>query len=241
MREDRRALRRAQFRDGIRSVLPSVLGTASWGVVTGISMVKAGLTVPQALAMTVVVYSGTAILATLPLLAIGASLPLIWLTALLANLRFLVYSAVIAGEFRRMGVLARLGVGHVATDTALAAYLGHRRGSAPPAQRMARYLGCTLPVMSAWNLGMVGGILLAETVPASPKLTFIGVLAVLALVGPLLRSVPAVLAAIAAAVVALLGQHWPTQGGMLAAIAAGVAVALLVERFGLAAVSRARA
>jgi hypothetical protein len=71
---------------------PSAAGTEA--------LVKGGLSTSQALGMLVLVYSGTAQLAALPLMAAGAALGAVWVTALLANLRFVVYSAVVATEFR---------------------------------------------------------------------------------------------------------------------------------------------
>jgi predicted branched-subunit amino acid permease len=218
------------YRLGSRLVLPALVGTFSWGVVTGVAMVKAGMDVRQALAMSIVVYSGTAILATLPLLAAGASLPLICLAALLANLRFVVYSAVVAGEFRKVPGRVKLAIGHLTTDSGLAAYLADTPRGTPQAQRTARFLGANLPVFVAWQVGAIGGILLAGTLPDWPRLSFVGVLAIMALVGPMLRSIPAVAAAAAAAGVAMVGRDWSYQGGMLSAIVAGVAVALLLDR-----------
>jgi predicted branched-subunit amino acid permease len=218
------------YLSGARLVLPSLLGTFSWGVVTGIAMVKAGLTVPQALVLAVVVYSGTAILATLPLLAAGASMPLIWLTALLANLRFVIYSAVVAAQFRHVPGLRKFLVGHLTTDSGLAAFLAGTPREMPEAQRGKWFLGANLSVYASWEFGTIGGILLAGSLPESPKLAYVGVMAIMALVGPMLRSVPAIGAALAAVVVAVLGSDWPYQGGMLAAIVAGVLVALLLDR-----------
>jgi predicted branched-subunit amino acid permease len=233
--------RRAQWLAGVRGVLPAAMGTLGWGIVTGIALVKSGLSVPQALALALLVYSGTALLASLPLLAAGAAVPVIWLAALLANLRFVVYSAVVAGEFRRIPALFRLGIGHLTTDSSLAAYLGGSAREPSQAHRTARYLGSTLPVFIAWKTGTVTGVLLAGAIPTSPKLSYFGVLAVLAIVGPMLRTVPALAAAAAAGAVAIVGRGWPYQGGMLAAIAVGVAVALVLDRPGRATEPKATA
>ena len=43
----------------------------AWGLVTGVAMVHAGLSVPLALLMILTVYAGSAQLASLPLLAAG--------------------------------------------------------------------------------------------------------------------------------------------------------------------------
>lgn len=62
------------LRRGARDVLEFIPGIAAWGLVTGVAMVKGGLSVPLALVMSLVVFSGSAQLATLPLIAAGAPL-----------------------------------------------------------------------------------------------------------------------------------------------------------------------
>ncbi len=44
------------------------LGIAAWGLVTGVAMVKGGLSVPLALLMSFTVFAGSAQLAVVPLL-----------------------------------------------------------------------------------------------------------------------------------------------------------------------------
>ena len=221
---------RAAFREGLRSIGTTVLGTACWGLVTGVALVKGGLAPVHALAMVMLVYSGTAQLAALPLLAVGASLPAIWLTALLANLRFVVYSAVIAAEFRGLPMWRRLAMGWMTTDTALAAYLGGASGGAdrpePPALREARFVGANALVYGGWSVGTLAGVLLAGLIPDSPRIGYAASLAIVALVGPMLSTRAAVAAAVAAGAVAVLGRGWPWHLDVFAAIGAGIAAAL---------------
>ena len=54
---------RAAFWDGVRVSLQTMPGLFAWGMVTGMAMVQAGLTIWQALLMTVTVYAGSAQLA----------------------------------------------------------------------------------------------------------------------------------------------------------------------------------
>jgi predicted branched-subunit amino acid permease len=226
---------REAFAEGVRAIGSTAIGTFCWGVVTGVAMVKAGLTTAQALGMVVAVYSGTAQLAALPLIAAGASLPAVWLTALLANLRFVVYSAVVATEFRGLPIGRRLALGWMTTDTGLAAYFGRSgdgwgasRDDEPVARRAARFLGTNAAVYTGWSLGSAAGVLGAGLIPDSPRIAFVGVLAVLALVGPMLTTRAALAAALAAGVLAVVGSGWPWRAGMFAAIAAGVAAALVL-------------
>ena len=68
----RRFIKDPDARRGARDVLPFAPGIGAWGVVTALAMVKSGLSTPLAVLMSLVVYSGSAQLATLPLLVIRA-------------------------------------------------------------------------------------------------------------------------------------------------------------------------
>src|ERR1700756_3977383 len=76
------------WREGLKTGIPTLFGIGAWGLVVGVAMVKTGLTVPQALAMTLVVFAGSAQLASLPLIAANAPIWVIFATALVVNLRF---------------------------------------------------------------------------------------------------------------------------------------------------------
>jgi predicted branched-subunit amino acid permease len=221
---------RASFGDGVRAIGFTALGTLCWGVVTGVALVKGGLSPFQALGMVMLVYSGTAQLAALPLMSAGAALVTIWATALLANLRFVVYSATVATEFRGLPLWRRLALGWMTTDTALAAYFargpGAGRGPEPVALREARFIGANAIVYGGWSVGTLVGVALAGLIPESPRIGWAASLAIVALVGPMLVTRAAVAAAAAAGVVAVLCRGWPWNLGVFAAIAAGVAVAL---------------
>ncbi len=59
----RRALGIAQepaFKEGVRALLAPMLGVGAWGLVTGVAMVKAGMSVPLAIFMSLTVYAGSA-------------------------------------------------------------------------------------------------------------------------------------------------------------------------------------
>ena len=64
----------AAWREGVKAGLPTLFGIGAWGLVVGIAMVKTGLTVPQAIGMTLLVFAGSAQLASLPLIANSAAL-----------------------------------------------------------------------------------------------------------------------------------------------------------------------
>ena len=90
------------WRDGFKTGLPTLFGIAAWGLVVGIAMVKSGLSVPQALGMTLLVFAGSAQLASLPLIAAQAPIWVIFATALVVNLRFVIFSALLAPHFSHL-------------------------------------------------------------------------------------------------------------------------------------------
>ncbi|MFZ9405979.1 MAG: AzlC family ABC transporter permease [Burkholderiaceae bacterium] len=216
---------------GARLIGPAALGTFFWGVAAGVAMIKGGMSPMQAILMTVVVFSGTAQLAALPLMIEGAALPVIWLTAALANLRFVLYSAITANEFRRVPLLRRLTLGWLTTDTGIATYLAHRQQRAMPVRQRARlFAGANGLTYAAWISGTVMGVLLAGRLPDQPQLAFAGVLAIIALVGAMLRDAPAWANAAVAGTVAVLAAEWPLRSGLFLAIAAGALVATFMTR-----------
>lgn len=223
-------IRRQLWIQGLRLGFPGAVGTFVWGIVTGIALIKFGLTLPQAVGMSLLVYSGTAQLATLPLIAVGSSLTIVLITAALSNLRFAIYSATVAADFRRAPLLRRMLLGYMTTDSGLAVYLSEQRRRPVRRQKAALFLGINMAVYTAWQSGTMLGIALAGLLPAGQKMSFLGVLALIGLFAPQLRSRPMLTCAAVAAGAALVGMHWPYKLGMFTAIVAAVLVVLAIER-----------
>ena len=81
-----------EFRAGLREMAPMAPGIAAWGLMTGVAMVKSGMSVLEALAMTFFVYAGSSQLASIPLIVAGAPAWVILATGFCVNLRFVVFS-----------------------------------------------------------------------------------------------------------------------------------------------------
>jgi len=223
------AVRRAQYAAGARAVAPALPGIATWGLVTGMAMVKVGLDLAPALGMTFIVYSGTSQLAVLPMLGGAAGLLAMTAAAAVANLRFVVYSAVLARHLRRVPLALRIGTGFWTIDAPLAAFM-QRQQHGPLVQRVAFLNGANAIVALTWCASSVAGIALAAVLPLGPEVAYLGLLALFALAVPLLQGRPAWAAAGASVAVALIGADWPHRLGTFAAVVAGVVAALWVAR-----------
>ena len=119
----RRYAAQPSFRLGVQDMLATGVGIGAWGLVTGVAMVKGGLSVPWALAMTFLVYAGSAQLAVLPLLAAGAPLWVVWLTATCVNLRFVIFSSMWRNYFAHLPLRQRLAQGYFSGDVTFVSFL----------------------------------------------------------------------------------------------------------------------
>lgn len=223
--------RDAEFRRGVRDMLGIMPGISAWGLVTGVAMVKSGLSVPLALFMTLTVFAGSAQLASLPLLAGGAPLWVIWATAFCVNLRFVIFSAQWRPYFSHLPRAKRLRIGYCAGDLNYVAFMRRFPEPAPGPQQEAYFWGGVVLNWFAWQLPSVLGILLADQVPTHWGLGFAGVLALLGLAYSLLSDLNSWVSAGVAACAAVAAYGAPLRLNILVAIAAAVAAGLLLEHW----------
>jgi len=229
--------REPAFAQGVRDMAVVSLGVAAWGMVTGMAMVNTGLGVGMSVFMSLVVYAGSAQLAALPLLAMGAPLWLIWGTALCVNLRFVIFSAQWRPFFMHLGRPQRLWHGYLSTDMGYVLFM-RRYGSVqtpadPSTQReaVAYFWGGAVLNWLAWQSSSMVGIFLADSIPSHWGIGFAGTLALLALSCSLITDRITVVTALAAGSAALAAYAWPMRLNIVAAIAAGVALGVLLDQW----------
>ncbi len=220
---------REAFRRGVIELLPLAPGVFAWGLVTGVAMVKSGLTVAQALGLSLAAYAGSAQLAALPLIAAAAPLWLVTATALVVNLRFVVYSAMIRGQFAHLPPARRALLGYLVGDVMLARFMTLVQQEPGYPHRVAYYAGSAIANWLAWQVSSIAGILAADAIPAAWGLELAGTLALIALVVPLCARAPALGGVLVAGVVALLAHELPLRLGLALAIICGMAAALALE------------
>jgi len=230
--------RHREFVLGARDMAVISPGTAAWGLVTGVAMVKAGLGLPLALLMSLVVFAGSAQLAALPLMAAQAPLPVVWAAAACVNLRFVVFSLQWRPYLMHLPLARRLVMGYLGTDLAYVLFM--RRYPEPaPAPGQQQYLaGLNVVNWLSWQLPSIAGMLLVDAVPAAWGLGFAGVLALLGLGLSLLSDRAMALAAVVAGAAAVAAAALPLKLNIVVAIAAAVAVGSVLDA---AAAARRRA
>lgn len=229
--ELRAITRHPEFRRGAREMLGITLGISAWGLVTGVAMVKSGLSVPLALLMSLVVFAGSSQLAALPLIAAGAPLWVLWATAFCVNLRFVIFSAQWRFYFGHLPLASRLRIGYFAADLNYVAFLRRFPEPRPEPEQLPYFWGGVALNWSAWQIPSIAGILLAEQVPTHWGLGFAGVLALLGLSYSLLSDAKTWISAAVAGCAAVAAYALPLRLNIVVAIAAAVAAGLLIERW----------
>ena len=220
------------FREGTRAIAGLLFATGTWGLVTGVAMVKSGLTESMALAMTLLVYAGSAQLTSLPLIITGAPIWLIFAAGLVVNLRFLIFAAALHPYFRHLPWQRRLALGYFTTDMSFVLFMP-RYGEAKvrgTAEQVGFFVGCILPGWFSWQIPSILGIYLGSQVPTEWSPEFAALLALLAITVPLINGRPVLLASIAAGIVAWVAQPLPLRLGLALAVVAGIATGLWAER-----------
>jgi predicted branched-subunit amino acid permease len=221
----------AAFVAGMEVMLATIPGNFAWGFVVGLGMINGGLSTLQSLGFAVLVYSGTAQMVALPLMTAGAAKALILLAAGLACIRFVIYAAAIAPKLHHIPIAKRMFVAAFSIDGAIGMFLLRcsLTGPGKPAftHRVSYLLGMDAPVYASWTLGLIVGIFAAGAMPASPKFTYLGIVAMMGILVPMVRDRATLLCGVVSAVVSLFTFHWPYQLGLLTAIFAGIGAGFL--------------
>ncbi|MDR0479321.1 MAG: AzlC family ABC transporter permease, partial [Burkholderiaceae bacterium] len=97
---------------GAREMAGVAAGLMAWSFMTGVAMVKSGMSLTEAALMQILVYAGSAQLAAIPLIAAGAPMLVIWAAAFCVNLRFVVYSLHLRDYLRFLPRGRRLVMGY---------------------------------------------------------------------------------------------------------------------------------
>ncbi|MDB6048314.1 MAG: AzlC family protein [Pseudomonas sp.] len=217
---------------GLRDSVPMLVGIAPFGIIFGTLAGAGGLSLWQAVGMSLFVYAGSAQFIVISLMGAGASAAVILLTTVIINLRHLLYSATLQPQVNQLPQRWRLILAFWLTDETFAVvqryYLVHGRS----ALAHWYWLGVASSLYACWVSSTLVGVLFGEAVPdmAGWGLEFAMLATFIGIVVPLLRNRPQIAAALAAGAVALMTHAWPYKLGLMAAAFSGIAVGVLLER-----------
>ena len=220
--------RRPEFREGMRTMAPLALGIGAWGLMTGVAMVKSGMSVVEAVAMTLLVYAGSSQLAAIPLLVAGAPAWVVLATGFCVNLRFVVFSLHLRPYLMPLPRWRRLVHGYLTADLSYAMFVRHYDTPATtPAGVLGQeaYLaGGYFVTWCAWMGLSLLGVALANAIPQSWGLGFAGVLSLVGILCSMATTRLRLLSAVVAGATAVAAYALPLKLNIVVGI--GVAVLL---------------
>ncbi len=225
------SLKRSEFASGVRAEAPILVGVVPFGMIYGAVAGAAGLPDALAVAMSSVVFAGSAQFVGAQLIGAGAPAFVLLLTTFVVNLRHLLYSASLAPHVRHLPTRWRLLLAYLLTDEAYAVtvlrYTESSQSSAP--MRHWYFLGSGLALWASWQMSTLVGVVLGAQVPPGWSLDFALALTFIGLVVPTLRDRPHIGAALSAGLVAVAAAGWPYRLGLMAAALTGIIVGVVLE------------
>lgn len=220
---------RQAFTQGVRALLPLTPGVIPFGLLTGVMAIKLGMSPLTAMGMTLLFYSGSAQMAALQLLGTGVLPVAVVVTALVINLRFVMYSASLAPYMQGMPGRKLWPLTYMLSDQSYA--LGAMQYSSGELGRFAHhyYAGAASVMWLCWQLSVLAGVCMGKGIPESWSLSFTIPLSFLALLVPGIRSSATLGAALVGGAIAVSAITLPYNLGLITASIGGVAAGLAIE------------
>jgi 4-azaleucine resistance transporter AzlC len=225
--------RRQEFLAGVWAEVPICLGVIPFGMVYGVVAMAAGLSKDVALAMSTIVFAGSAQFLAVQLIQSGAAAWVIATSTLVVNLRHVLYGFSIGPSIRALPARWKCLLANLLTDEAYAVtvvrYCRAESQQRTRGQAHWYFLGAGVTLWATWQLSTLVGVLLGRQVPSSWSLDFALPLTFIALVIPGLAQRAEWTAALAAGVVAVLAAGMPFRLGLMVGALVGIATGVLVD------------
>ncbi|MCG8531856.1 MAG: AzlC family ABC transporter permease [Desulfovibrionales bacterium] len=218
------------FLAGARTIIPVMPGILPFGMLTGVVTVSAGVSPFKAVCMTLIMFAGAAQVSVAQLLSEHSTAVVIIATALMINLRFVMYSASITPYLGSMNFTTRLLLSYSLSDQAYATSIVEFNKEHSRYPHLPFFAGACASLWTIWTVSAITGIFFGALIPPSWSFDFAVPLTFLALLVPNITDTPSAAAAVVAAVVAILAVSLPYNMGLMTGAFAGILTGVLLER-----------
>jgi len=217
------------FWAGVRAEFPLLVGVFPFGLIYGALALGAGLSRPAAQMMSSIVFAGSSQFIAAQLFHDSVPGFVIVVTIAVVNLRHMLYSASLAPYLASLSTRWKILLSYLLTDEAYAPSIIHyeKEGVTPYGHWFL--LGAGFSLWFIWQVSTAIGIFLGSAIPKSWSLDFALPLTFIAMVVPVLKTRPAIAAALSAGITALLAYSLPYRLGLILAALVGIAVGTFLE------------
>jgi 4-azaleucine resistance transporter AzlC len=213
------SLERSAFWRGFLDCSPFILVVAPFGLLFGVVATEGGLDLLQAMSMTVLVIAGASQFTALALMADHAPTFIVIFASLAVNLRMAMYSAALLPHIGKASLKSRILASYFMVDQTFAVSI-KKYENEPEwtiGRKLAYYFGCASSICPFWYGFSLLGALVGKAIPETYSLDFAIPICFIALVAPMLRSLPHLIAALVSITLALVFSWMPYNLWLLVA------------------------
>lgn len=220
------------FWRGFRDGLPFILVVVPFGTLFAVVATEAGLDILQVMSFSVLVIAGASQFSALALLAEDAPTIIILLTSLVVNLRMAMYSAALVPHFGKLRTRVKLIISYFLIDQSFALGIKEfdERPDQPTDHKVAYFFGVVLAIAPLWYVSTYLGAILGTSIPDAFGLDFAVPICFIALIAPLLRTIPHILTALVSIIAALSLTWVPYSLGLIIAALIAMMVGAYAEQ-----------
>lgn len=222
--------KKESFLTGASTIIPVIPGILPFGMLTGVVTIATGISPLKAIFMTFFMFAGAAQVSVAQLMSENASAVIIIATAIMINLRFVMYSASITPYLGKMNRLQRLFISYTLSDQAYAVSIVEFTKKNSPYLKFPFFLGACASMYVTWILSTISGIFFGSLIPDAWSFDFAVPLTFLALLAPNITDRPAALAAVVSAAIAILTASLPYNMGLMVGALSGIFVGYISSK-----------
>ncbi|WP_413694151.1 AzlC family ABC transporter permease [Psychromonas sp. KJ10-2] len=230
-------VKKAEFIGGVKAAIPLIVGGIPFGILFGTLAPSSGLSVWATMAMSLIVFAGSAQFIVLALIAVQAPLEVILLTTFVVNLRHLLYATALVPHISHLSFPLRSLLAFGLTDETFANMSQRYQPNSPLGDdhQFAHffYLGSMFSFYVSWSSATAIGLILGNVIPdmTSWGLEFAMSVTFIGMVVPYLNTKAMFSAMLSAAIASLYFAYLPNKLGLIVSALIGVAVGLTVVHF----------
>lgn len=233
-----RLTRRREFWNGVKLTFPLAVGATPFAIIFGAVAVNSGLSSAGAIAMSALVFAGSAQFIATGLIKAGATVAVIVLTTFVVNLRHVLYSATLAPHMKHLPQRWLAPLAFWLTDESFVVVIARYNEPDDSPHKHWFFFGSALFMYSNWQLWTIIGVFAGSHIPDASRwgLDFAMVVTFIGMLVPLVRSRAVLVCVVVAGITAVIAQlllrqfGLPTQLGLIIAALLGVASGVIVDR-----------
>lgn len=211
-------------------MFPVLTGVLPFGLVMGTLANEAGASFTQSTFMNFLCYAGTSQIAAIDLMVSHTPVAVIVITALIINLRFLLYSAAMAPHLRAESAWKKTICAYFLTDQAYTLMAANEDRLKPGRETVQFYFGASVCMAIGWHLSTALGFAFGNFAPKEWSLDFGVALSFVVLLAPTLKNRLHIYVAVFSSIAGILLKTLPFRLGIVVSVALAMSFAALLLR-----------